>query len=115
MDPVSWGPAYWEVLHKSALKNTAGFKDLVNLFPSILPCPECSKHFYEIITMYPPTDDYFKWTVDVHNMVNSKLGKRHVTYEEAYRHCIRPRFKVNILLILVFIVILYGLYRFING
>jgi hypothetical protein len=33
-----------------------------------------------------PDTDQFRWSVDVHNMVNEKLGKPVMTLEEAYAH-----------------------------
>jgi len=35
--------------------------------------------------MYPVSGDPFKWSVDVHNMVNKKLGKSTVSYDQAKR------------------------------
>lgn len=85
MDKNNWGPHFWATLHIAALANGPQFKEFVDTFPGILPCPECSKEFYKILSVYPVTDDPFRWSVDAHNMVNKKLGKRTVTYDEAKR------------------------------
>lgn len=93
MDPPSWGPYYWALLHISALTNTSGFPELVQLFPALIPCPTCSEDFRKIIADYPLTGDYFTWSVDVHNLINRKLGKPQVSYEDARRQWTTPTVK----------------------
>jgi hypothetical protein len=83
MTPEQWGPHFWATLHIAALNNSDRFKDYVDLLPHLLPCAICSNDFYKIINKYPVRGDYFKWSVDVHNEVNRKLGKRQVGYDEA--------------------------------
>ena len=101
MDPPSWGPYYWALLHISALTNTAGFPELVQLFPALIPCPTCSEDFRKIIEEYPLTGNYFAWSVDVHNMVNRKLGKPQVGYEDARRQwTVKPKVSWVILAVL---------------
>jgi len=96
MDPTQWGPYYWAVLHIAALSNSPGFPALVQLFPALIPCPTCSEDFRKIIKEYPPTGDYFTWSVDVHNMVNKKLGKPQVSYEDARRQWTTPTIKPKV-------------------
>ena len=83
-------------MHISALTNTAGFPELVQLFPALIPCPTCSEDFRKIIEEYPLTGDYFAWSVDVHNMVNRKLGKPQVGYEDARRQWTTPTVKSKV-------------------
>ena len=85
MDKTSWGPHFWATLHVAALAKVPQFKEFVETFPGILPCAECAQEFYRILSVYPVSGDPFMWSVDVHNMVNRKLGKRTVSYDEAKR------------------------------
>jgi len=95
MDRQSWGPHFWATLHIAALANGPQFKDFAETFPGILPCTECSQEFYKILSMYPVTDDPFRWSVDVHNAVNRKLGKRVVSYDEAKRRWSRNEMSLH--------------------
>ena len=94
MDPSSWGPYYWGMLHLAALANAPDFPELVQMFPALLPCPTCSNNFRKIIENNPLTANYFTWSVDVHNMVNKKLGKPQMSYEDAHRRWTTPKTKV---------------------
>jgi len=51
-----------------------------------LPCPGCSHHCQEYLKEHPPTVEsrqaLFKYLVDKHNDVNTRLGKRTWTYQE---------------------------------
>lgn len=113
MDPSSWGPYYWGMLHKAALANVLDFPELVQLFPALLPCPKCSNDFRKIIEDYPLTGNYFIWSVDVHNQVNKKLGKSQVSYEDAHRQWTtsKPKIQWIILAAVIFIIVIVGLLR----
>ena len=55
--------------------------------PDILPCAQCGKHLKENLQILPvDTSDLFKWSVDLHNLVNSQLNKPEIPYEKAYRY-----------------------------
>jgi hypothetical protein len=44
----------------------------------------CQKHIYTIVAENPPRfDDWERWTWEVHNVVNRKLGKPEIAWEEA--------------------------------
>lgn len=45
----------------------------------------CQQHFEQVLieNPLPEAGDFFRWSVDVHNIVNKRLGKREVSYEEA--------------------------------
>lgn len=52
----------------------------------VLPCFWCRLHFSQVLAENPiPDTGLFKWSVDVHNIVNEKLGKPIVPYEEALK------------------------------
>ncbi len=90
--PETWGPSMWFMVHLIAAtypinptqhdkSNAAAFfKSLQH----VLPCGGCRRG-YEIILqtentrltpeVFASRASLFKWTVDVHNRVNAKLGK----------------------------------------
>jgi hypothetical protein len=52
--------------------------------PDILPCAMCGRHLKENLeTMPVDTSDLFRWTVDIHNLVNDQINKPTVSYEQA--------------------------------
>ena len=93
-------------MHISAVTNSSGFPALVQLFPALIPCPTCSEDFRKIIEEYPLTGDYFTWSVDVHNLVNKKLGKPQVSYEDARRQWTTPVKQPKVPLITLVILLL---------
>lgn len=57
-------------------------------FADSLPCGECRVSWKRLTRQKPlaqnaTDEEFFRWTVDRHNDVNHKLGKRNFTYEEA--------------------------------
>lgn len=75
------GKVLWSVLHKHALQNEYNSEWLL-AFTNKVPCGACRGGF----AVYPKPnkgDDFFEWTVKVHNHVNLKLGKKAVSFSEA--------------------------------
>lgn len=99
MNPKIWGPHGWFFMHSIALNypNNPTFKqkqDYFNFFKSlmnVIPCEKCAFHYSQNFKNYPidkfldNTEKLFNWTVDIHNMVNEKNGKKILSYEEAYK------------------------------
>lgn len=90
--PEVWGPHMWFVFHLVAATyptapTAADKTNYMNFYQSlqhVLPCPGCRVGYRTIITSDPTKlsartftgrDSLFKWTVDAHNRVNSKLNK----------------------------------------
>lgn len=85
------GQEKWRELHIYSLTErptgTARAAWLAN-FANSLPCGDCKISWRELTRRKPlplnATDaEFFKWTVDRHNDVNVKLGKRVLSLEEA--------------------------------
>lgn len=63
-----------------------------SMMPYVLPCDKCREHWLEHIQKYPlenalsTQEDLFRWSVNMHNIVNQSLGKPEMPYEEALRH-----------------------------
>lgn len=93
----NWGTWLWGYIHTICIIDTEDMKTNVDLcisrlkaLSSLFPCKECYKHFYEYIAKLDYIDVYkpmelFKWSVDLHNSVNQKLGKQQITYDKAMR------------------------------
>lgn len=55
-----------------------------NSLPDVLPCTVCGKHLRENLTLMPvDTKNLFRWSVDLHNLVNSQLNKPEIPYDKA--------------------------------
>ena len=82
----SFGPYFWGAFHLACLAavDLESVKTFINSYQMVLPCFWCRLHFSQVLAENPiPDTDLFKWSVDVHNIVNEKLGKPIVSYEEA--------------------------------
>jgi len=85
-----WGNSLWSYIHTiSSLNDTQLVKEILQNIQYIIPCNTCKPHYKEYLLLM---DDYIKkynniplfyWSVDIHNKVNSRTGKRIITYEEA--------------------------------
>lgn len=89
--PEKFGPYFWGALHLACLYaddyNT--LKQFVYSYVEVLPCPACRHHFAQVLNQLPfPIEGhnlgYFAWSVDVHNIVNNRLGKPQLTYDKAF-------------------------------
>jgi hypothetical protein len=89
MDPKLWGPHTWKTLHALAIeadrrKTTGEFQQFMKSLSSLLPCEACRGHMESYLAMNPvPNENVFVYSVQFHNHVNKRLGKREVSYEEA--------------------------------
>ena len=90
--PETWGPSMWFMMHLTAATyptrptpaDAASYAAFFNSLRNVLPCEGCRRGYDTILAteptrMTPRTfgsrEALFKWTVDVHNRVNAKLGK----------------------------------------
>lgn len=77
--PEHWGPLKWKELHTRA-KEKEGQNDQawLNQFAHSIPgngCA-CKGSFLLLIKQNPPDwNNYYSWTVKIHNLINKKLGK----------------------------------------
>ena len=99
IDQDSWGPSGWKFMHYVALKypkepsenDKKNYFNFYNNLQFILPCTKCAEHYKEnlqLLSLEKSLEnniELFKWTVDIHNLVNTKLNKPNITYEEAIK------------------------------
>ena len=96
MEPKNWGKFGWGFIHNVALgypldityMKKEQYRKFFEIIGDVVPCLDCQTHYKQMIVDYPPVminkDTLFKWTIDTHNKVNERIGKKTVTYEEAY-------------------------------
>jgi hypothetical protein len=98
MEPKVWGKYLWTSIHIIALgypdnptpDDKQSYKQFyVNLW-KVIPCFKCAQNYQRHLDELPIDDgsltnnmSLFKWTVDMHNIVNKELGKRQWTQDEA--------------------------------
>lgn len=82
-----WGPSAWHTIHSIVFAypdnptsiDKQNMLDFFNILTKILPCRECKIHLTENLAKLPPKldsrTDLFNWSVDLHNIVNSYMGK----------------------------------------
>ena len=97
MNQNIWGPHAWFLLHTLSLayplkptqKDKDDYMSFLQGFGKVVPCEICKVHFARNLRENPPTlenrEDVFKWTVDLHNEINGRTGKRAFTYQEAHK------------------------------
>lgn len=98
MHPHVWGRDTWRSIHFIALGYPSRASQEVQdtyatyfgVLGSVLPCVKCSKHYNEHLQSYPVGPslvgraELFRWTVDLHNAVNTSLGRSSWSYEQAF-------------------------------
>jgi FAD-linked sulfhydryl oxidase len=91
---IHWGASVWSFLHTMALwidrRQVTVAVDataLAGLVTMSMPCVDCRAEWQACLAALPPPDaatsDLFPWTVEVHNLVNARLGRASLTLEEA--------------------------------
>lgn len=99
MDPTIWGKHMWSTIHFIALgfpqkpseAQKSNFKTFFENLYNVLPCNTCSEHLQNTIKNDLPlyannlsnNTELFKWTVELHNIVNKRLKKPLMSFKEA--------------------------------
>ena len=97
INPTVFGPYIWAAIHLICLgapktldnETKQKYKDFFMLLPFVLPCRKCGNHLAENLHTVPiydslnTSDDLFNWSVNLHNLVNTQLGKPTLTQEDA--------------------------------
>ena len=77
----SIGPKLWAELHTAERPSLEWFNAWLSRVP--LYC-DCVDHFRDVLAANPiRLDDFFAWSVEVHNAVNEYLGKPILSLEDA--------------------------------
>ena len=90
IDPTVWGPHLWASIHTLALKADADYEvepylQFLNSLLFLLPCDSCRLDFNKYFANHesPVVGEAFHWSIDLHNHVNKKLGKKTLSMDEA--------------------------------
>lgn len=133
-----WASPAWKSIHTLAIEydqqkkqqsgDSGRFQDFVNALKNVIPCPKCKRHFDLYLSKRPIQRPFFSWSVNFHNAVSERIGKRTYSVEEARELYREPevdcrqlktsRLRKNIILgtgvslmVVLAVVILYVLYR----
>lgn len=101
--PEVWGPFFWHTIHIAALgysqqptySDKKAMREFFESLQTIIPCPICRTHYVSHMSKMPISAsldkraDLFRWTVDLHNEVNTMLGKRKFTETEVIHYYTR--------------------------
>ena len=92
-----WGPSAWNFLHTTtfsypdvpSVEEQSGMEKLFDSLKYTLPCLECKNHFINEIARNPPDirskTTLTRWLVDLHNRINTRLGKPIFSYNDALK------------------------------
>jgi hypothetical protein len=79
----------WRELHKrpATARHLEDEDQWLEKFAGRIPCGACKDHFKQLLREVPPDyttrENYFAWTVEIHNRVNRRLNKPEVSVDEA--------------------------------
>jgi len=97
MLPTIWGKSAWDFLHLIILDypNNPTENDKIRYynylfwFQQILPCSNCRNNLQEHLKYMPITSEvlasrnnFIKWSIDLHNVVNASIGKPILSYDD---------------------------------
>lgn len=100
MKPDIWGKHFWYTIHFIALDypenpNSEDKRDFQTFFENlhkVIPCYKCSVNYVKHLKERPlemsdleNNETLFKWTVDIHNIVNRDLNKKQMSYNNAWK------------------------------
>ena len=95
--PKIWGKEGWHFIHMTALnfplepteEDRKNYMQFLESLQFVLPCEGCAYNWSEKLKTHPPKmenrDEFFRWTVDMHNQVNVSNGKKEINYEDALK------------------------------
>lgn len=108
MNPSVWGSHYWFFLHTvarhypthpSSIHRKIHYR-LISNFHEFIPDPVSAKAFTEVLRENPVSPyldskrDFMLWTNHVHNVINKKLDKEEVSFEQyvsTYEEYYKPK------------------------
>lgn len=96
--PKQWGPYVWATIHLVCMgapdvldaMQQIQYKAFFQSLPFVIPCSSCSTHLIENYKLIPFDDrltgnkDLFRWSVELHNLVNQQLNTPAMTFDDAY-------------------------------
>lgn len=97
ISPSNWGPSVWKSIHIICLaypinptqKERDDYKMYFETLGKVIPCTMCRSEYNELLSAFPVNnylinnETLFNWSVNIHNMVNSKLKKKQINAKKA--------------------------------
>lgn len=106
INPDILGPGLWFKIHVDAVQAITddlkeAFAININALCTIFKCTVCQKHFSDFIKLHPLIDywyiedngrdiGFYKWSWELHNQVNRRLGKYEPKLFESYEYYTNP-------------------------
>jgi len=91
--PAIWGPYFWTTMHIVSLgvskqptaEEQEGIRSFYESLQVVIPCPICREHYKEALKSIPiqtsSRDAVVEWVYDIHNVVNTTLGKPQLSWD----------------------------------
>ena len=90
-----WGSHLWFSLHtisfaypiKPTINDQNNYKNFFVSLQNVIPCSVCQRNYKRHILEHPidkhlnSRKDLVYWLIDIHNMVNSEIGKKFMSYD----------------------------------
>jgi len=95
MNQNIWGSHLWFSLHtitftypiNPTIIDKKNFKNFFESLQNVIPCSVCQKNYKRHLLEHPidkhlnSRKDLVYWFIDIHNMVNSEIGKKFMSYD----------------------------------
>jgi hypothetical protein len=91
-----WGRAMWAFIHTAAVidspdphtvcRLSVACAESLRALADAIPCHACATAYRAALAVLPPPEDamaLFRWSWELHNAVNEKLGRPGMPYDEA--------------------------------
>lgn len=96
MNTSIWGPSGWRLIHSTAFTyprnptfvDKQRYKMFFESLAYTLPCVNCQHNFQKELLQFDldralrSREDLARWSIDLHNSVNKRLGKKIMSYKE---------------------------------
>ena len=96
MNQNIWGSSMWFSLHTITMNypnnptyiDAEEYKKFFTSLKNIIPCKVCKDNYKRHLKEYPIENHLYNkktlvyWLIDIHNMVNSEIGKKVISYEK---------------------------------
>lgn len=95
-NPKVWGPKMWFMIHTIAKtypcnpsnEKKVATRDFFESLEHVLPCKMCRTNYRDYIRAHPPAlsskRSLTRWTWNLHDSVNQRLGKKSIPYDDVY-------------------------------
>jgi hypothetical protein len=99
ISPNIWGPSAWAFIHLMTLSENdtitqerlKHYNTFYNTLTHLLPCAKCRNHLEKNLSEMSPItsvknkEELFKWTVELHNKINTITGKKVENFDKMYK------------------------------